>query len=209
MRNSILAICLAAAAVGCSTVNTAGGTLSVPAPTKSIVLHQDMRRLWSDHVVWTRQYIVAAVAGDPSAPTALNRLMKNQEDIGNAIKPFYGDASGAKLTELLKQHIAIAGDLVGAAKAGDTAKQSDADRRWHDNATEIAAFLSGANPNWTRDALLTMLNNHLALTAREATDRIQNNWTDDQQTFDNVYSQAMQMADALSDGIVKQFPTKA
>ena len=88
----------------------------------------------------------------------------------------------------MKQHIAIASDLVGAAKAGDTAKQSDADRRWHDNAAEIAAFLSGANPNWTRDALLTMLNNHLALTAREATDRIQSNWTDDQQTFDDVYS---------------------
>jgi hypothetical protein len=193
---------------GCSAVNTAAGTLGVPSPAKAMTLREDMRRLWSDHVVWTRGYIVAAVGGDSSANVALNRLMRNQEDIGNAIRPFYGDAAGAKLTELLKQHISIAGELVGAAKANDAAKQADADRRWHENAAEIATFLAGANPNWTRDALLNMLNNHLALTTREAVDRLKHNWVDDQTTFDNVYSQAMEMADALSDGIIKQFPTK-
>jgi hypothetical protein len=151
---------------------------------------------------------VAAVAGDPSAPTALNRLMKNQEDIGNAIRPFYGDAAGAKLTQLLKDHISIAGELVTAAKAGDQNKQSDADRRWHANADQIATFLAGANPHWTRDALLGMLNNHLSLTTHEAVARLQRNWADDQTTFDNIYSQAMEMADALSEGIIKQYPTK-
>ncbi|HTJ23453.1 MAG TPA: hypothetical protein VL383_13710 [Gemmatimonadaceae bacterium] len=207
MRTGLITIAMVVAA-GCSSVNSAAGTLGLPTASKSAALHQDMRHLWSDHVVWTRGYIVAAVAGDPSASVALNRLMRNQEDIGNAIKPFYGDAAGTKLTELLKQHISIAGELVAAAKAGDAAKQSDADRRWHDNAAELATFLAGANPNWTKDALLGMLNNHLALTTREAVDRIQQKWDDDQQTFDNVYSQAMEMADALSDGIVKQFPLK-
>lgn len=171
-------------------------------------LHDNMRRLWSDHVVWTRQYIIAATSGDASADVALSRLMKNQEDIGNAVRPFYGDAAGAKLTDLLKQHISIAGELVGAAKAGDQAKQTDADKRWHDNAAEIATFLSGANPNWPRETLLTMLNMHLSLTTREAVARLQKNWADDQATFDNIYSQAMEMADALSSGIAKQFPNK-
>lgn len=151
---------------------------------------------------------MAAVAGTPDAPTALARLMRNQEDIGTAIKPFYGDAAAAKLTDLLKQHISIAGDLVSAAKAGDTARQNDADRRWHDNATQIATFLSGANSNWSRDALVEMLNKHLALTTREAADRIKSDWSDDQQAFDDVYSQAIGMADALADGIIKQFPQK-
>src|ERR1043166_2516265 len=108
---------------GCASLNQAAGTLSMPADAAT--LHQNMRRLWSDHVVWTRNYIVAAVANDPSASNALTRLMRNQEDIGNAIKPFYGDAAGSKLTDLLKQHIAIAGDLVAAAKAGDATKQAD------------------------------------------------------------------------------------
>jgi hypothetical protein len=198
------------ALVACTTskTETASGTVATIAPADPNPLRQDMRRLWSDHVVWTRGYIVAAVAGDPSAPVALARLMKNQEDIGNAMKPYYGDSAGTKLTALLKEHIAIAGELVGAAKAGETAKQADADKRWHDNAAEIATFLSGANPNWTREGLLMMLNSHLSLTTNEAVARLTKNWADDQATFDKIYTQAMEMADGLSDGILKQFPAK-
>jgi hypothetical protein len=171
-------------------------------------LRTDMRKLWADHVIWTRQYIVAAALADPSAKAASERLLKNQEDIGNAVAKYYGSEAGAKLTDLLKQHILIAVDLVTAAKAGDAAKQADADKRWHDNAAEIATFLSGANPNWPRQALLDMLNQHLALTTREAVDRLKQNWSDDVAAFDDIFSQAMMMADALTDGIAKQFPAK-
>jgi hypothetical protein len=195
-----------AAAASCASNPPVASSMSSPAGGMS--LHDNMRRLWSDHVVWTRNYIVAAASDDPSAATALSRLMKNQEDIGNAVSPFYGDAAGAKLTDLLKQHISIAGELVAAAKAGDQAKQTDADKRWHDNAADIAAFLASANPNWTKDALQSMLNQHLALTTQEAVDRLQKKWSEDQMAFDSIYSQAMQMADALSSGIAKQFPTK-
>jgi hypothetical protein len=210
MRKHLLVagVALASTLSGCAVLNQAAGTLGAPV-TDAMTLHQDMRRLWSDHVVWTRQYIVAAVANDPSASNALTRLMRNQEDIGNAIKPYYGDAAGAKLTDLLKQHISIAGELVAAAKAGDAAKQADADRRWHDNAKDIAGFLAGANPNWSRDALVSMLNEHLAITTKEAVDRLQKNWSDDVPNFDKIFDQAMHMADALSDGILKQFPAKA
>jgi hypothetical protein len=186
----------------------ATGSTTMSATTKSAELHQAMRKLWSDHVLWTRQYIVSTVIGDPSASAASVRLLKNQEDIGNAVVPYYGAAAGSKLTDLLKQHILIAVDLVAAAKAGDKAKQTDADTRWHQNAADIATFLSGANPNWSRQALLDMLNQHLSLTTQEAVNRLQQKWNDDVTNFDAIFSQAMMMADALSDGIVKQFPAK-
>lgn len=167
-----------------------------------------MRKLWSDHVFWTRLYIVDAAAGLPSADATSKRLLKNQEDIGNAVVPYYGTTAGAKLTDLLKQHILIAVDVVAAAKAGDNAKLADADKRWHDNAADLATFLSSANPNWPKQTLLSMLNEHLALTTQEATARLQQRWDDDIAAFDKVFMQAMMMADALSDGIAKQFPGK-
>ena len=34
-----------------------------------------LRKLWSDHVIWTRQYIVAAVAQTPDAGAAAGRLL--------------------------------------------------------------------------------------------------------------------------------------
>src|SRR5207248_3414214 len=81
------------------------------------ILKQDMRKLWTDHVVWTRDYIIAAVGDQPDAPAAAARLMKNQEDIGNAIAKYYGAPAGQQLTTLLKEHISIAVDLIKAAKA--------------------------------------------------------------------------------------------
>src|SRR4051812_26964600 len=89
----------------------------------AFTLREDMRKLWTDHVVWTRDYIIAAVADQPDATAAAGRLMKNQEDIGQAVASYYGAAAGAQLTALLKQHISIAVDLIKAAKAGDKAGQ--------------------------------------------------------------------------------------
>ena len=181
-----------------------GGTAVSPATQ----LRQDMRKLWTDHVVWTRDYIVAATEKQPDAPSALNRLMKNQDDIGIAVARYYGDAAGRQLTTLLKDHIAIAGDIVKAAMAGDKTGQKAADDRWHQNATQIADFLSKANPNWPRATLLEMMNTHLSTTSTELVARLSKDWDGDVKAFDAVYDHILHMSDALSDGIVKQFPDK-
>jgi len=166
---------LAGTLIGCSRpagemTYEAAGSLADPT---AVELRLAMRKLWSEHVIWTRDYIVAAAAAHPSAPAVSRRLLRNQEDIGNAIAPYYGAAAGSSLTALLKDHILIAVDLVAAAKAGDATKKEDADRRWHTNAADIATFLSRANPNWSRQMLLDMLNEHLTLTTQEAVARLE------------------------------------
>jgi hypothetical protein len=197
------------ALTACASTTMGSGGMAVPVATRSAVqLHDAMRKLWSDHVFWTRLYIIEAAANNPAAQTTAARLLRNQEDMGNAIAPYYGTAAGAKLTDLLKQHINIAVDLVAAAKANDNARVADADRRWHANADDIATFLSGANPNWPKAAVLGMLNQHLALTTQEATARLLGRFSDDAAAFDQIFTQAIGMADALSDGIVKQFPAR-
>ena len=171
-------------------------------------LHRDMRRLWSDHVIWTRSYIVAAVGDQPDQAAAATRLMKNQDDIGAAVGSFYGKAAGDRLTTLLKEHISIAVDLIKFAKAGDKASQQQADAKWHRNGEAIADFLSQANPNWPRATLVDMMNTHLSTTTDEVVARLTKNWDADVRAFDKVYTHILAMADALSDGIVKQFPEK-
>lgn len=175
---------------------------------KAAELKQDMRKLWTDHVVWTRDYIVAAIADQPDAQAAATRLMKNQDDIGHAVAAYYGAEAGQMLTMLLKDHISIAVDLVKAAKADDKAAQQQADTKWHQNATQIADFLSKANPNWPRATLVDMMNTHLATTTDEVVARLNKKWDDDVRAFDAVYDHILHMSDALSDGIVKQFPDK-
>jgi len=166
-----------------------------------------MRSLWNDHVVWTRQWIVSFAAGLPDQEAAAARLMRNQEDIGDAIKPFYGEAAGAKLTGLLKEHISGAVTLVKAAKANDPAAIASAKTAWYRNGDEISAFLSAANPkNWPLADLQAAMRMHLDTTLTEAQDRLAGNWAQDVKNYDKVQMHIQEMADTLSDGIVKQHP---
>jgi hypothetical protein len=182
-------------------------TVVAPAASIDRAAFQDaMRRLWEDHIVWTRLYIVSAVAGLPDAQEAAGRLLQNQADIGNAIKPFYGNAAGDQLTALLRQHILIAADLVTAAKAGNSNAVKAASSRWDSNADDIADFLSGANPgNWPRATLRTEMRHHLKLTLEEAQARLRGDWAADIKAYDTIHTHILALADMLSAGIVKQF----
>ena len=172
-----------------------------------LAFHQAVRKLWEDHVTWTRVYIIAALADLPEADVAAQRLLQNQTDIGNAIKPFYGDQAGDQLTSLLNDHILIAADLLAAAKSGDTAKFEDANKRWYDNANQIATFLNSANPdNWSLADMQAMMNSHLDLTLEEATARLNGDWAGDVVAYDKVHDEILHMADMLADGITRQFP---
>lgn len=171
-------------------------------------LHQDLRKLWTDHVVWTRDYIIAAVGGYPDQQAAANRLLRNQEDIGRAIAFYYGKPAGDKLTALLKDHITIAVDLIKAAKAKDQATFQSVDAKWQKNAEDISEFLSKANPNWPKPTLVSMMKMHLSTTTDEVKARLAGDWEGDVRAYDAVDDHILKMSDALADGIVKQFPDK-
>ena len=165
-----------------------------------------MRKLWEDHVTWTRLYIVSAVAGLPDAQATAERLLQNQTDIGNAIKPFYGDAAGDRLTALLKPHILIAAEVVAAAKAGNNTDVKAASARWYDNANEIADFLSTANPkHWPQATMRHEMRHHLDLTLQEAQARLRGDWKADIEAYELIHHHILGMADVLTDGIVGQF----
>ena len=174
--------------------------------------HDAMRKLWEDHIVWTRQFIVSA-ATEPGnladiGPTT-DRLLANQTDIGNALAAFYGDAAGDQVTALLRDHILTAARLVAAAKAGDAAGVQSASTAWYANAHDIAVALNGLNPrHWVLADLDAMMKDHLDLTLDEAVARLEGRYADDIVAYDKVHAEILSMADMLSDGIIAQFPAR-
>jgi hypothetical protein len=174
-----------------------------------LALRQEMRRLWEDHVTWTRLAVISLTTDAPDTTATVARLLRNQTDIGNAIKPFYGRAAGQELTRLLREHITIAADLIAAAKAGDQAKLEAEQAAWQRNAEEIARFLNGANPrSWKLGEMRAMMRDHLRLTTREVVARLEADWAADVRAYDAIHRQALGMADMLSDGLVAQFPAR-
>ena len=221
--NTLIARSLGAAVIAVSVI--AGTVVAGAAPHQHSIaadsnaaravratFHDTMRQLWEDHVTWTRLVIVsAATLSDPlpDIDPTVQRLLRNQDDIGDAIKPFYGDAAGEELSRLLREHITVAADLIFAAKADDKAAVEAASTAWYRNADEIADFLAAANPkSWPASEMRAMMREHLDLTLDEAVFRLQGKYAEEIRTYDEIHAQILHMADMLSDGIVAQFPAK-
>lgn len=176
-------------------------------PEKQIALRQAMRKLWEDHITWTRLVIVSTAAGLPDLDATTQRLLQNQTDIGDAIKPYYGDSAGTALTALLHEHIVGAAAVLAAAKANNQATLATAKTAWYANGDEIAAFLSAANPGaWAPSMTQPMMKEHLDLTLAEAVDQLQGNYPASVAGYDKVHDAILAMADMLSSGIIQQFP---
>jgi hypothetical protein len=176
---------------------------------KQLAFHNRMRELWEQHVAWTRLAIVSFAGNLPDLATTEARLLRNQVDIGNAIKPFYGRAAGEHLTELLTAHITGAVELLQAAKAGDTTRLANAKTAWYANGREISDFLSTANRhNWPRAAVRAMMKTHLDQTLNEAVDQLTGRYAASIRQYDAIEHHILDMADTLASGIVKQFPRR-
>jgi hypothetical protein len=178
--------------------------------TSAAAFHDGMRKLWEDHILWTRQYIVSAATLPSDLPDigpTTDRLLANQTDIGNALKPFYGDEAGEQVTALLRDHILTAARLVAAAKAGDAAGTEEASAAWYANADDIAVALHQLNPKyWELGDVKAMMKAHLDRTLDEAVARLQGRYADDIVAYEAIHADILAMADMLSDGIVRQFP---
>ncbi|WP_242775072.1 glycosyltransferase [Brevibacillus parabrevis] len=181
---------------------------SVCLSPKMVQLKTDMQKVWIDHTIWTRSYIVSAISNRPDQQDVLDRLLQNQQDIGNLIKPYYGEAAGNKLADLLREHILIAGKIVAAAKAGNQADVKKLEADWHRNADDISKFLSAANPNWQFKTLQDMLYAHLQLITEIVLNCLKGDWKADIAATDKNEIHMIHLADILTEGIVKQFPEK-
>lgn len=218
MRTKTLALAaaVALALAGCSGVGTTQAPATPAASASASAqtapkLHAAMRSLWQGHITATRDYALAVHAGSQAgANRAEAAVIDNAKQIANAVAGFYGQAGGDGILKLLGGHWGGVKALTLAAKGKNAAAEQKAMDDLTANAGQIAKFLAGANPaNWTESALNGALLMHAgdhkqqvdAMMANAPVAQQQQLWTDMQHHMDMI-------ADALSDGIAKQFPTK-
>jgi hypothetical protein len=176
---------------------------------RRLALHDAMRKLWEDHITWTRLAIISFAGGLPDLQATEARLLSNQVDLGNAIKPFYGATAGNRLTGLLKEHILGAVTLLQAAKSDDADEVGKASAAWYANGNQIADFLHAANPRaWSRAEMRAMMKTHLDQTLKEGQDRLGGRYAADVRDYDAIHRHILAMADELSTGIMHQFPRR-
>lgn len=168
-------------------------------------LSNEFRLLWSQHVYRTRFFIISTAADLADLPYVTKWLLQNPGDFAMVLGRFYGKNQAETFKNLLTEHLAIAGELVNAAKNQNAAEVNSARKRWYENADKIAEFLSDINPNWSYKKWASFLYDHLRMTENEARLRLTGKYLEDIVEFNNIEQEAMRMADYMTDGINSQF----
>ncbi|MDR5587228.1 MULTISPECIES: glycosyltransferase [Clostridium] len=180
----------------------------IPCNKATCDLRMSEQILWIDHVSWTKSFITSDLSSLEDKKTVLERLLKNQDDIGNSIKPYYGEAAGNKLSVLLREHIELAGQVTDAAKSENKDDLEKYNKLWYENADKISDFLSSANPNYSNKVLKDMLYKHLQFVTDQVVASLNKDWKSDIESYDKGEKHMIMFADILTDGIIKQFPQK-
>ena len=212
-RAAALLLTIAAATLASRTdaqvPTTSKGEVATLDRIKADQLRVAMRKLWVSNAIWMREYLVNTIEGDLSLDAASKRLAKSQDDIGRAFAPFYGAETGSKVTTLLRQHTSLMREMIEASTAKNSAKLTEADKRWRANADSITTLLSTVNPtNWPMATIQPVLAEGINLTVAETNARLKRDYNADVETFDTILAQSLRLADMISDGIIKQFPSK-
>jgi hypothetical protein len=163
------------------------------------------RKLWEQHIMWTRSYIISTAANLGDLQPVTRRLLQNPGDFANELRKYYGDNKAKEFANLLTEHLLIAARLVNDAKMQDTQAVEADEKKWYENADAIADFLAGINPYWNKQEWRNMLHEHLRLTENEAVYRLSGQFASDVGLYDSIENSALKMADYMAEGIEKQF----
>lgn len=214
----IASLALGAGLTGCSSTPTAAGhhhddavaaaaVTQTSVPSQQTQLRQTLRLLWNQHMEWTRMAIIDFVNGSAGFDSTAGRLLQNQADMGNAVRPFYGDAAANQLTTLLKAHITDFVAFFQAVKGGDAATIASTQAAVYANAQQIADFLASANPkNWPQDTMRSMMKEHIDQTIVYGGDEMTGKYADGIAVYDQAEAHMLMFADLLASGIIAQFP---
>ena len=168
-----------------------------------------LRDLWIGHIFWVRNVVFETFAKNASATKAAEaEVVANAKQIAGAIEPFYGKPAADKLFALLAGHYGAIKDYLAATVKKDQKAEAAATDELTANATQIADFLSGANPNLPKDTLMQLLSAHGGHHIQQIQDVAAKHYEAEAKTWSEMRGHVYVIADALADALAKQFPDK-
>jgi len=172
--------------------------------TRQLAYHDEWRKLWEDHITWTRVVIIGVLDELPGTDAYTARLLQNYEDMEDALAPYYGEEAEV-LGDLIQDHLVIAAQILTALNTGQPT--DDLVASWYANGHDIAVQMSEMNPEfWPLAEGDPMWKEHLDATIAEALDHFNGNFEAEVADYDLVHNLALDMADFFSEGVMKQFP---
>lgn len=174
---------------------------------RAVEFRGNMRTLWENDAIYMRAVTVSLLADLPDMVRNYQRLTQCQAEIANAVRPFLGEASADRLNTLLNEQVNLACATLTAAKSGDPGRLDEARSAWRQSADRLCVSLTAMSPvGWETSSLQDLFGALLDATCTQASCRLRQDWAGDLAASEISHQQSQKLADALSLGIIRQFP---
>ena len=160
-------------------------------------LKSSLRKLLTDHGVYTVFVLKSIVDGNKDTKVFLDRLLANQKDIGDQLKPIVGNNKGNEVTAVLTEHIKLAGNVITAAFKNDPTLNMKIETLFA-NSDEVAATLTSLNPEALPYELTQStfhIHNQFVIDMTVA--RIKGDYLREQKLYDAYYNELLVLSDAI------------
>jgi len=166
-----------------------------------------MRKLWTDHAVYTKFAIDAIIGyadGNALVDALVPRLMTNQEEIGEEVAKYVGDELGHQLAELLKTHIKLAAGVMMAVKGGTQQQAKLAVAELLDNSDQVADYIA-CFTNCDDEFLRSEFRRHNMYVLEMTLLRYLGHHIKEYQKYDSYYSHMIMFSDIIYSGISNEY----
>lgn len=169
-------------------------------------LLEQMNLVWEQYIMWTRMLLISIAENLKDLEATQARLLRNPKDIANVFRPYYGANVANQIEKLLTEHLVIGKNLIVALKNNNPKEAMELNKKWYQNADDMAEAFSSINPFYPKEEIRKMLYEHLRLTTDEVNARLKGDYVVDINAYDMVQKEILQMSRFFVNGIVRQFP---
>ncbi len=190
---------------------TPDAMVAKPAPTTDTAaadLRVLLNALERQHVNLASAAVRAGFDGREEFGALAKALDSNSVQLSEGIASIYGKPAGDRFLEIWRSHIGFFVDYTVAAKKGDKAGMDKAVANLGGYIDGIADFLSKANPNLPREAVKSLVSEHVGLLKAAVDTYGAKDYAGSYENQAKADAQIGKIADALAGAIVKQNPDK-
>lgn len=168
----------------------------------AIYAKETLRKLFTDHAVYTKMVIAATLDNRPEREALTQRLLENQQEIGEFFGDFVGVEYGKIITNLLTKHIQLAAVVLEKMTKNEDPKV--AIEKLLGNAEDVAdALVSIPRNRLSLETVLREFIQHNLFVVDIAKTHAEKAWEDEIIIFDAYYTHMLKFSDLLYRGLLE------
>lgn len=163
-----------------------------------------MRKLWNDHIVWTRQYMISEMNNLPDKEAVLTRLRANARSISEEMSELHPSVDEQTMVSMLDSTVLFVTKLIFETNVGGTRTGAYETKEVLMKLMDrMALYLNSVNEGWKLPEMKMLLQGYLNETHNEILARKNQIWDADIAAYDRLNNHVLKIADAFASGTIQ------